>query len=150
MMIKKILYSALIICISSNLAIGSTIDSLQNVYRNLTEPIEKGNAAIALIEKYAGKNMDSAYYYANTALVLADDELTKNPESKPANGLKGTALFNLAVLSHQTSVYDQAKDYYLKATRYLEKGNKKKVLLCIPFFECSNLSGSSAMPRRWS
>jgi ATP/maltotriose-dependent transcriptional regulator MalT len=98
------------------------------VYQQTTQPIDKGYVAIALIEKYANKNMDSAFFFANEALKISNVELDGHERQGAPNGLKGTALFNLAVLNHQTAVYDKAKAYYLEAVNYLRKGGEEKLL----------------------
>jgi len=106
----------------------TTIDSLKQALKTEKKQIDQGQIAILLIEKYARKNLDSSFFFANQALELANHALQKAPNSIPANGLKGAALFNTAVLNHQTSVYEKAKTYYIQAIDYLKKGEELDLL----------------------
>lgn len=110
-----------------NYCASNNLDSLRSAYQQESQPIKKGYVALALIEKYANKKIDSAFYFANRALEIGNAELATNDKLGTPNALKGTALFNLAVLNHQTSNYDKAKEYYLKAAIFLNKGNDKIV-----------------------
>ena len=126
---KLVEFKQLLIILSLMLIVGvraykvnaqNTVDSLKNILKTAKEDTTRCKIYLKIGDVFEYENPDTALYFYNQSLQLANLKKLKKQEAK--------ALNYIGIVQSDQGNYEQAITYYLKALKISEKlGNKKEM-----------------------